>query len=340
MDRRSFLRTAAASAGTGILAVSSADAGSSDKNAAPSRNQVWVASISLERLQGKTMPEMVDRVIERMKEILPMSPDIFCIPEVFAYERVSQKPPFREQAETVPGEIVNRFGAFAKEHHCYVICPLHTKEGDTIYNSAVLIDRNGGVVGAYHKIHPTISEIEEGVTSGPLDPPVFKTDFGTIGIQICFDVNWYPAWQLMRKKGAEVIFWPSAFPGGRMLNAQAWMNKTYIVTSTWEDPTRIIDITGNEIAGSGRYEYWVCAPINLEKTIVHIWPYGEKLARLKDKYGRKIRIDKLDVEGWGVVESVSPDLPVLEALREFEIPTHEEHIQAAHAAQEKNRPIT
>ncbi len=336
--RRHFLKKASAGVGVGLIASENAQTRERKESSSHSRNEVWIASLSLERLEAKTMPDMLGKVKQRMEETLPMKPDIICIPETFPYNRVSQKPSFQKQAEAVPGEIVQTFADFAKAHRCYVICPLNTREGDTIYNSAVVIDREGGVVGAYHKIHPTTGEIADGVTPGPLDPPVFQTDFGTIGIQICFDVNWYDAWRSLRRKGAEIVFWPSAFPGGRMLNAQAWMNKTYIVTSTWNDPTRIIDITGEEISASGRYEHWVCAPVNLEKAIVHIWPYTKNIESLKNKYGRDIRIEKLDMEGWGVIESLSPGLPVLKAIREFDIPTHEEHIHKAHVIQEKNRP--
>src|SRR3712207_7956687 len=41
-----------------------------------------------------------------------------------------------------------------------------------------------------YKCRPTDGEIASGVRPGPLDPPVFETDFGKIGIQICFDIKW------------------------------------------------------------------------------------------------------------------------------------------------------
>ena len=102
---------------------------------------------------------------------------------------------------------------------------------------------------------------------------MFKTDFGTIGVQICFDINWRDVWEKLGKYGAEIVFWPSAFNGGKMLNSLAWMNKYYVVSSTRYDPSRICDIDGDEIIRSGLSAHWVCAPINLEKAFIHSWPY-------------------------------------------------------------------
>jgi len=338
MSRRMFLERS--SAGLGIGTVASATRVSAAPGE-PGRNlprQIQAATMSMQDLEGRTSEDLLGRVIERMEAITACGPDVICLPEVFPYLRVTEKPPLAERAEKVPGPITERFADFAKRHNCYVICPFHTKNEDCLYNSAVVIDREGNVAGQYHKIHPTVSEIDEGVTPGPTTPPVIKTDFGTIGMQICFDVNWPEGWRVLRKAGAEIIFWASAFPGGRMLNALALMNKTYIVTSTWNDPTRIIDVTGDDLAVTGRYDHWVCIPINLDKAILHTWPYVDQINDLRQKYGQRIQITRLHDEGWTVIESISPDISVKDALHEFNIPTHEEHIRKADEKQLETRP--
>lgn len=335
LSRRTFLaNSTAGAAALGAIVQSNAEENPPIEKS--DRREIWIASFSLERLEAQSAEAMVDNVISRMEGASPCQPDIFCVPEVFAFRGVPDSTPLKEKAEASEW-ILKRFAEFARSHNAYVICPTYTMEKQAIYNSAVVIDRQGNVMGEYHKIHPTVDEIESGVAPGSLNPPVFRTDFGVIGIQICFDANWPEGWQSLRKAGAEIIFWPSAFPGGRMLGAMAWINKTYIVTSTWPNPTRIIDITGEEIAVSGRFESWVCAPINLEKAFLHIWPYTEKIDALRKKYGQKVRVAKMHMEDWAIIESVSPDLPIKKALAEFEIPLHEEHIQRAWDAQEKAR---
>ncbi len=338
VSRRTFLKGTSAGLGWGIATAAHPASGSTNRKTDRLPREVWAATMSMQGLEGRTSQDLLQRVTKRMEEMTACQPDVICLPEVFSYLRVTEKPSLSEQAEPVPGRITERFGDFAKKHNCYIICPYHTRYDDRIYNSAVVIDRGGNVAGQYHKIHPTTSEISAGVTPGPVDPPVIVTDFGTIGIQICFDVNWPDGWRVLRKSGAEIIFWPSAFPGGRMLNAMAWMNKAYVVTSTWNDPTRIIDITGEELAATGRYDHWICVPINLDKALLHTWPYTKQIEDMRQKYGRKIRITRLHDEGWTVVESASPNVSVPALLREFDIPTHEEHILKGHRKQEETRP--
>ena len=106
----------------------------------------------------------------------------------------------RSTAETVPGPTTRRLGEWARKNSSYVIVGMRTLTGNLTHNSAVLIDRRGEVVGQYDKIHPTDPELKQGVTPGATDPPVFQTDFGTIGIQICFDVNWWDSWQRLKEK--------------------------------------------------------------------------------------------------------------------------------------------
>jgi len=88
---------------------------------------------------------------------------------------------------------------WAKKHRCYVICPIKVRDGERTFNSAVLIDRSGAIVGRYDKIRPTEGELKRSVCPGAVDPPVFQTDFGAIGSQICFDVNWHSQWRRLNE---------------------------------------------------------------------------------------------------------------------------------------------
>lgn len=142
-------------------------------------------------------------------------------------------------AENGTGNIIAPFQAFAKKHRCHVICPIYTLDNGKYYNAA--IDRLGEKIGEYRKIRLTVDEMENGLTPGPLDPPVFKMDFGVVGIRICYDIEWPEGWQRLRGKGAEVVFWPSAFAAGKKVNAKAWENQYPVVSSTRKDTTKIID---------------------------------------------------------------------------------------------------
>jgi hypothetical protein len=134
-----------------------------------------------------------------------------------------------------------------------------------------------------------------------------------------------------------MIFWPSAFCGGRMVNTMAWINKSYVISSTRFDPTKICDITGEEITSTGRAMQWVCAPVNLEKAFIHGWPYWQRYHDVQKRYGRKVSIRHFWEEGWSVIESRAADVKVADVLKEFEIKTHEEHIASAEAVQSQHR---
>ena len=300
--------------------------------------EVWIATISQNRMEASNFKEMINKMLGRMSEVLSYQPDIICLPEVFPFANLSSGRPAVSQVAEVPiGQISQPFAEFARKHRCYVVCPIYTKEDGHYYNAAVFIDREGKMLGQYRKIHPTMGEIEKGITAGPVQPPVFRTSFGIVGAQICFDIEWYDGWQNLRKAGAEIVFWPSAFAGGSMVNTKAWQNKYVVVSSTRKDTSKICDISGEEIAGTGRWSDWACAAVNLEKAFLHTWPFCQRFKDVQAKYGRQIRIKTFHEEEWTIIESRSPQVKVADVLKEFEFQTHEELIQAAEEEQKKCR---
>lgn len=319
-SRRGFL--ASVTTGLGAGAGMAAFPASAQTGAKPSRlpREVWVASITLGDFEPTTYQEHIGLILKRMEEVAPYKPDIVCLPEVAPFMKLKKRPPLAEVAEEPLGPISSRFAAYAQAHHCYVIIPTYTTEKGRYYNAAVLIDRQGRYVGQYRKMYPTVGEMKNGITPGPTDPPVFETDFGIIGMQICFDLQFYQGFQCLGQKGAEIVFWPSAYCGGRALNAVAWMNQFVVVASTRYDPTKMCDMDGSDIATSAyRSRHWVCEPINLEKTMIKKWPHIKKYDDIIRRYGRKIHLKILEEEVWTVMESLSPDVRVADVLKEFDI---------------------
>ena len=343
ITRRNFLKKTSFGFGLAFLAGARKGTTANPRNKPRPREkrlprEVWIATISQNRMEAKGFEEMIRRMLSRMEEVVSYQPDIICLPEVFPFDNLSSGRPAVSQVAEVPiGEISQPFAEFAQKHNCYVVCPIYTKENDRYYNAAVFIDHKGGLLGEYRKIHPTIGEIDNGLTPGPVQPPVFKTAFGIVGAQICFDIEWYDGWQNLRKAGAEVVFWPSAFAGGSMVNTKAWQNKYVVVSSTQKDTSKICDISGEEIASTGRWNDWVCAPVNLEKAFLHTWPFCRRFQDVQAKYERKIRIKTFHEEEWTIIESCSPEVRVADVLKEFEFQTHEELIQAAEKKQRKYR---
>ena len=145
----------------------------------------------------------VKLAIEHLEVAGARGVDIACLPEEFA----------GTTAEPIPGRTTESLGELARKHRMYVVCPLREQAADgKQYNTAVLLDRRGQVAGAYRKVFVFWGEElnvgEDGVK-------VFDTDFGRIALLTCFDANFDEVWQEAERKGAEIIFWPSAYGGAR-----------------------------------------------------------------------------------------------------------------------------
>jgi len=331
ISRRSFVRQSALGAGAvGLGPVRI-------KNEVQSLpREVVLAAFCNDGLKTDTSSEMAELVEEKLQSLLSSKPDIICLPEMFPYMgQVKENLSSDEQVEHSKS-VLDRFSKLARQNNTYIICPVASQKDGKNYNSAVLLDRSGDVQGIYRKIHPTIGEMKAGFFPGESDPPVFKTDFGTIGVQICFDMRWDDGWNRLKTKGAEIIFWPSAFPGGKLINAMALQHQVILVSSTLKDPARICDITGEELSKTGRWQRnWTCSSVNLEKVGLHAWPYIRKFDDILKKYGPKIHIHYLHEEGHAVIESRSEDILVKDILEEFEIKTFAEHIDTADKAQKR-----
>jgi predicted amidohydrolase len=116
---------------------------------------------------------------------LGQKPDLVCLPEAYTTASVAYQG-IEEVAETVPGPTTSAVSQRARMHRCYIICPVLTKRDGKCWNSAIVFDRSGGIVGTYDKAHPVTSSsdytvFERGITPGR-DVPVFDLDFGRIGI--------------------------------------------------------------------------------------------------------------------------------------------------------------
>ena len=117
-------------------------------------------------------------------------------------------------AEEMDGPSIMRMQNLAKKNEIVLVCPLFEKgEENTFYNSAVIIDAGGEILGRYRKIHvPQIPLWEEKYyfSPGSLGFPVFKTKFAILGVQICWD-NFFPEGsRILALKGAQIIFSPTA----------------------------------------------------------------------------------------------------------------------------------
>jgi predicted amidohydrolase len=270
----------------------------------------------------------VDETFKRMDRAAAYQADLVCLPEAFS----------RLDPEPVPGPTTERVGAWGRAHNCWTVCAIHTRNQRGDYNSAVLIDRSGKVAGQYHKIHPTECELKKGILPGPCEPDVFDTDFGRIGMQICFDINWHAGWARLKEKGAELIVWTSAYPGERRIAVLAHLLEVFIAAPVRSRPTRIYDITGQIVAESGAYHPWAEATLHLDKRLFEIDYQLDEIHELERKYAGKVRVDWCHNDDAFTLESLDPERSVEDLIREFKLTPLQEYLKRSGTAQDKLRP--
>lgn len=290
-------------------------------HAADRNRVVRVVSISQADL-NRSGPELLDETMERLDRAASFRPDIACLPEL----SVEGEP------DKVLRPAMARLAAWARQNSSYVVFGVKTRSKGLLRNSAILLDRNGEVMGRYDKIHPTEGELKSGIQPGDDDPPVFETDFGTIGIQICFDVNWWPTWSRLKQKGAQIIFFPSAYPAAKQVAAIALANQFFVVSSAQSRLSRIYDITGDTLAMSGRFQPYAAAALPIGKRLFEIDFNNAKARAILKKYGPKVDVTWHHDDDWFTMASLAPDITIDDLIAEFGLtPLDEYRVRATKA---------
>lgn len=340
-SRRDFLKKSVVASGVVLAQGSLTGANKNITKNEPQRlpREIIIATVSQEGLQAEGPMEMNDQILKILRENVPIyNPDIICLPEIFPFVNNKKEVIDLKKRVNFSSVIVEQIRDFAKQINSYIICPLYTSENNKVFNAAVVIDRKGNILGEYRKIHTTLDEMKNGVSPGSFDQPVFKTDFGVIGIQICFDIEYEDGWKELRDKGVDIIFWPSAFSGGQMISTKAWENRCVTVSSAWKDTSRICDITGEIIGETGRWNInFISGTVNLEKAFIHTWPAVNQFDSIKKKYGRKIHLRTYHEEEWSIIESLSPEIYVDDILNEFDVKSRHQLLKDAEYLQNKLR---
>lgn len=108
---------------------------------------------------------------------------------------------------------IKKMQAIAKEREVVLPISFFEKSGLVYFNSIVVIDADGSIIGHYRKSHiPDFPLYEEKFyfTPGDTGFRVFDTKFAKIGIGICWD-QWFPeAARVMALMGAELLLYPTA----------------------------------------------------------------------------------------------------------------------------------
>ncbi|MFC1479443.1 carbon-nitrogen hydrolase family protein [Planctomycetota bacterium] len=141
----------------------------------------------------------------------------------------------RKSAETVPGPSTRFFSEYAKSLEIYLCIALVEREKDTFYNTQVLFDPKGRIVGHHRKknLWPVGDSLWADQGDRPLQ--VVETPYGRIGLMICYDLHALP--QELEKAGADIICYSIGWYG---LETRNYFRNTFSVRYVKENGFSVI----------------------------------------------------------------------------------------------------
>ena len=156
----------------------------------------------------------VNKGIESVRTAAGNGAKIICFSELAFTKFYPQKPAsanFKELAETVPGPTTTAFCELAKELGVVIILNLYELAGAMTYDSSPVINSDGNILGTTRMVHITDYPCfhEQGYyTPGDTGAPVYQTEYGNIGVAICYDRHFPEYMRALALKGAEIVFVP------------------------------------------------------------------------------------------------------------------------------------
>ena len=251
----------------------------------------------------RTACEKVRKTVSE-KAACAEKPDFVILPEMFHCPYVTER--FPDYAEPEGGPVRQTLSVCAAENGIYLIAgsvPERDEEGK-IYNTSYVFGRDGALLARHRKMHLFDIAVEGGqhfqesktLTAGT-DCTVFETEFGPMGVCICYDLRFPELTREMALRGARTVFVPAAF---NMTTGPAHWEVTF--------RARALD---NQIYLVG------CAPARDENGPYVSWghsiavnPWGEVLGQLDEKEG----VLTVDMDG-KKEEAVRKQLPLLRHRR-------------------------
>ena len=160
--------------------------------------------------------ENQEKAEQKIMEAAQAGAQVVCLPELYRsqYFCREEKAELFDLAEPVPGATTESLGKIAREHRIVIIASLFERRSAGLYhNTAAILGSNGDLLGLYRKMHipddPLFLE-KFYFTPGDLGFKNFDTEFGRLGVLVCWD-QWYPeAARLTAMQGANILFYPTA----------------------------------------------------------------------------------------------------------------------------------
>jgi agmatine deiminase len=262
---------------------------------------------------SENIAQNIKKTVEKIEQAAQKGAQIVCLQELYRtrYFPQQEKQDVTGLAESIPGETTKKFSELAKKHKLVIIAPLFEKAKDgKFYNSAVVIDANGELLGTYRKAHiphdPYFYE-KDYFEEGDTEYKVFETPFARISALICYD-QWFPEpARICSLKGAEIIFYPTAigYVKGYTSEDGDWHDAWKTVQRAHAISNGIHVAAVNRVGEEGELQFWggsfVCDSFG--KVLNEASTTTEEVLIVKVDLSKNKRIQ----EGWGFLRNRRPD---------------------------------
>ena len=231
--------------------------------------------------------------------------DFIVLPEMFNCPYSNDK--FIEYGEDEKtSRTLNAISSLASENNVYILAgSIPEKENDKLYNTSYLFDRNGNIIAKHRKMHLFDIDVKDRITFKESDVltagnefTIAETEFGKVGIGICYDIRFPELARVMVEKGALILFYPGAFNMTTgpahwelLFRSRALDNQAFCVG---------VAPALNKDANYHSYGHSIIAN-----------PWGEILAQ--GDYGEKVIISEIDLSE---IKKIREELPLLKNKRE------------------------
>jgi len=181
---------------------------------------------------------------------------------------------FNSMAVPVPGPLTDQVAAIAKKYNMYIVAPIYEADGEKVFNTAVIFDRQGNIIGKHRKT--VLPILETWLVSTGDEYEVYRTDFGNIAVATCWEIFYPEISTIYALKGADIIFNPTMAPDNQpgksldtapMFITRAKDNGVYIAPVVLgTDGNGILDFNGIVVAEIiGKEDCVIMAEIDFSK---------------------------------------------------------------------------
>jgi predicted amidohydrolase len=242
----------------------------------PSPRKVRLAAVNHRPRGSQTSRDNLQQFASLIELAAKQKADVVCLPEGITAAGTPLK--YADVTEAIPGPSTRVLGEWARKHRLYIAAGLYERDGSAVYNTCVLLGRDGQLVGKYRKVCLPREEIEGGITPGRTYP-VFDTDFGRVGLMICWDVHFPEVARELAAQGAEVILMPIWGGHEVLARARAIENQLYLVASGYDFTTAIYSKSGEPLATTRTDPGVIVSEVDLNERL--LWPWlGDWRARI------------------------------------------------------------